>query len=439
MNPGQQRCSEGWSALSLTRWLGRGGAASASWGQAAPPRMKAIRWCVWGALFTSLSLHAGEPFVVHEWGTFTSVHASDGTLLSGLEREEHRLPNFVRSHAGFSPADKGWNRPVKNVTIKMETPVLYFYSDRERPVKVEVGFRGGSISQWYPERTGGEELPALPTNITNIAQLRGMAPVDFGKGYDGSITWDVTVLAPKSPEVINVPRSWETPQWPRARVDGANLVKGPAGSVETSRADIQAPAPVVEGFLFYRGIGNFGLPIEIKTSSDGTMRLRNTGADDISRVWVYEKSLNEEAAFHFWTGSLAAGAEQSVPLRPGMAFRWKSGFGASLILAGLTTDEASAMLATWKESYFDVPGLRVFWIVPRAFTDRILPLTITPAPDKLERVLVGRSEVLTPAFERELVDDFRKDGGARRANDRYLLAYRERVRQLGVVLPENTP
>src|SRR4051812_13574708 len=77
---------------------------------------------------------------VHEWGTFTAVHASDGTLLSGLEREEHRLPNFVRSHAGFAPSDKGWNRPVKNVTIKMETPVLYFYSERELPVQVEVGF-----------------------------------------------------------------------------------------------------------------------------------------------------------------------------------------------------------------------------------------------------------------------------------------------------------
>ena len=387
----------------------------------------------------AVSLHAAEPFVVHEWGTFTSVHASDGTLLSGLEREEHRLPNFVRSHAGFSPADKGWNRPVKNVTIKMETPVLYFYSDRERPVKVEVGFRGGSISQWYPERTDGEELPALPTNITDIAQLRGMTPVDFGKGYDGSITWDVTVLAPKSAEVINAPKSWETPQWPRARVSDANLIKGPAGFVETGRADVQATAPVVEGFLFYRGIGNFGLPLEIKTTPDGTMLLRNRGADDIQRIWVYEKSAKADAPFHFWTGSLAAGAEQSVPLRPAGSFLGKSGFGASLILAGLTSAEASAMLATWQESYFDAPGLRVFWIVPRGFTDRILPLTITPVPDKLERVLVGRSEVLTPEFEREIVEGFRTNGGARWANDRYFLAYHERARQLGVVLRENTP
>lgn len=376
---------------------------------------------------------------VHEWGTFTSVHASDGSLLSGLEREEHRLPNFVRSHAGFSPADKGWNRPVKNVTIKMETPVLYFYSDRERPVKVEVGFRGGSISQWYPERTGGEELPVLPTNITDMAQLRGMTPVDFGKGYEGSITWDVTVLAPKSPEVINAPRSWETPQWSRARVSEANFIKGPAGFVETGRADVQATAPVVEGFLFYRGIGRFEIPFNVSVTADGTMRVRNTGEEKIPFVWVYD---NQErvGGRYAWEGELAAGESRAVD-------RAKVHFGPErtqallepLKTAGLTEAEARAMLATWQESYFDAPGLRVFWIVPRAFTDRILPLSITPKPDKLERVLVGRSEVLTPAFERELVDGFRKDGGARWANDRYFLAYRERARQLGVVLSENSP
>ena len=96
---------------------------------------------------------------MHEWGTFTCVAGSDGVLLSGLEVEEHALPPFVYSHAGFAPADKGWSHPVHGVTVKMETPVLYFYSDQARSVRVDVGFRGGSISQWYPQRTGGEQAP----------------------------------------------------------------------------------------------------------------------------------------------------------------------------------------------------------------------------------------------------------------------------------------
>lgn len=39
---------------------------------------------------------------------------------------------------------------------------------------------------------------------------------------------------------------------------------------------------------------------------------------------------------------------------------------------------------------------------PREFVDGVLPLQISPTPDKIERVFVGRSEVLTPAFEKEL-------------------------------------
>lgn len=387
------------------------------------------------SLFVAASLtSARAELTVHEWGTFTAVHASDGTLLSGLEREEHRLPNFVRSHAGFSPADKGWNRPVKNVTIKMETPVLYFYAKEETPVEVDVGFKGGSISQWYPERSGGEELSPLPANITDIMQLRTMTPVDFGKGFEGSIQWRVMVLASGSTEKINAPAAWETPQWSRARVPDANWVKGPPGFVETARPDGAATAPVVEGFLFYRGLGNFALPLQIVSDDSGRITVKNRGAETIPYLLAYERTVDGRV-LTFELSRLPPGERRVLP--SGMDF--KNRFHAALTQAGLTAAEASAMLATWKESYFDAPGLRVFWIVPRAFTDRILPLTITPVPDKLERVLVGRSEVLTPAFERELVEGFRKDGGARWTNDRYFLAYRERARQLGVVLPENTP
>jgi hypothetical protein len=88
------------------------------------------------------------------------------------------------------------------------------------------------------------------------------------------------------------------------------------------------------------------------------------------------------------------------------------------------------MIATWHESYFERDGLRVFWIVPRGFTEAILPISASPQPDRLERVLVGRSEVLTPKFEAELTQAFASDGGKRWENDRYFLAYRTRVEEL---------
>jgi hypothetical protein len=356
-------------------------------------------------MLLAISAHAGGTLTVHEWGTFTSVSGSDGALLPGLEVEEESLPNFVHSFAEFSPAMKGLNHPVRNVTVKMETPVLYFYATKPLTAQVEVGFHGGSISQWYPDRVAGETLPAS---------------VDFSGGYNGSATWRVDVLAKDTTEKITAPTKDETAQWPRARVAAANRLRGPKGEVED--------------FIFYRGVGNFSLPLRVTAGEDGALTIQNTGGAVIPYVLVYLKQTGQDPLTRELF-NLAPG-KTWVPSRPGI---FKTRFHGALEEAGLSYAEAAALLATWKESYFDRPGLRVFWIVPRAFTDCILPLAITPAPDKLERVLVGRSEVLTPAFEKELADGFRADGGTRWSRDRYFLAYRERARQLGVVLPENAP
>jgi hypothetical protein len=56
------------------------------------------------------------------------------------------------------------------------------------------------------------------------------------------------------------------------------------------------------------------------------------------------------------------------------------------------------MLETWHDSWFEV-GTRVIYIDPRATVDAILPMHISPAPQKIERVFVGRVEVLSPSTE----------------------------------------
>jgi hypothetical protein len=94
------------------------------------------------------------------------------------------------------------------------------------------------------------------------------------------------------------------------------------------------------------------------------------------------------------------------------------------------------MLATWWQSYFGKPGLRIFWILPAAEVDRILPLDVAPAPRTRVRVIVGRSEVLRPEFEAQLVTAFTGTGEAAEAakwmfqNDRFGLAYAARVAAL---------
>src|SRR5579871_2933002 len=69
-------------------------------------------------------------FVAHEWGTFTSVQGGDGELLQWQPLQTAELPGFVHRCLLL----KG-----EMVTLKrMETPVIYFYPDKDMNVDVRV-------------------------------------------------------------------------------------------------------------------------------------------------------------------------------------------------------------------------------------------------------------------------------------------------------------
>ena len=67
-----------------------------------------------------------------------------------------------------------------------------------------------------------------------------------------------------------------------------------------------------------------------------------------------------------------------------------------LIEGGLYADEAEAMLNTWKHSYFEKAGLRVFYIVPREWTENFLPLRFS-VPARVNRLIVGRIDLVDGA------------------------------------------
>ena len=62
------------------------------------------------------------------------------------------------------------------------------------------------------------------------------------------------------------------------------------------------------------------------------------------------------------------------------------------------------MVRTWDDSWFRENGLRVFYVLPRPWTDGALPMTLNPTPKELVRVMVGRAEVFTPGAEQTLTD-----------------------------------
>jgi hypothetical protein len=368
-------------------------------------------------------------YTLHEWGTFTTLSTSEGKLLPGVQREEEPLPEFVQSHEGMMHhksiyVQKGWMRPLAGVTVRMETPVIYFYTKDPFDVKVNVGFKGGSISQWFPSRSGGETPPKVLRDPKTGWPLQEQNTLDFAKGYQGGITWDVKVTPAGDDAAGRVFKRGETPSWIYPRNPDSALVSTKKGETEK--------------YLFYRGVGNLTPPVTFSSSGDGRVTIENKGSGDAPGMLIYEMTPNGSARWSTLT-SLKAGASQDVNLTPQPTqMDWRAPLyadaAAMLVRAGLYRKEADAMIQTWWPSYFEHQGLRVFWIVPYAYVDEVLPLNVTPAPATTVRVMVGRSEVLTPQFEKQLAADFSEaetsGKGNRWESDRYFPAYAARVEQL---------
>ncbi len=376
-------------------------------------------------------------YVLHEWGTFTSVFGSDGRMLTGLEREEEALPAFVHAHEGMEnnldmrqAIAKGWVRPVHNVTVKMETPVIYFYTDEPFQAKVDVGFHGGSISQWYPQRSSGE----VPPPYKDTKQGRVGGEIDFSKGYTGAISWEVDVLERSAENESQAFVGLETPTWLYPRMTDANVVKSKLGEHEK--------------YLFYRGLGNFEQPIVPVFTSENQVRIENTGESTIPYALIFD--WNADGVLMKEVNAIPGGDSAEVTLEGDRLadapsylsnlFKtserpqdWRPTVYRTMVRAlvkqGLYQREADSMVRTWWKSYFEHRGCRIFWIVPNDFVEKTLPLNVSPAPAETVRVLVGRSELLKPEFERRLLsagEKFHEKFG----HDRHFLSYAARVNQL---------
>ncbi|MES2660961.1 MAG: hypothetical protein V4689_20210 [Verrucomicrobiota bacterium] len=409
-------------------------------------------------LFSTAASHAWPIYQLHEWGTFTTVSGSDGVLLTGLEREEETLPPFAHAHIGFEngqfpdmteanrifqkhgtlgiPASfKGLGkRPLSGVTVKMETPVIYFHSKEAAPIhaKVKVGFKGGTISQWYPQRSGGETLPEPAPAADPKTKPTPLSAwlLDFNKPYQGAIEWDIDILTPDQTRDAVLFKPGDNLGWLRARQPMTNAVRSANGETE--------------GYLFYRGVGRFDPGLKTTVSADETLHLENKTGGRIPYLVAFEIA-DGKLRWTEKTGGLDAGGALSIPetdlkAEPaGFCEPLYRAMKTGLANCGLTDAEARSMVETWWHSYFEAPGLRVFWVVPREATDRVLPLEVSPQPVEVVRVLVGRSEILRPRQEAQWLAASRKTGDE--ANpwtylvqaDRFGLAIQERVKALGSV------
>jgi hypothetical protein len=308
---------------------------------------------------------------VHEWGTFTSVAGADGAPAEwyalGCKSD---LPKFVNDYGyrGFKSALRG--------TVRMETPVLYFYSRRELNANVKVSFPEGLITEWYPKADykvfkkawvdGREE--ELPANLNGIDTSL--------KTLTGTIEWRNIKVEPNTSPVL--PAGNEGGRYYAAReTDSAPLTVGDQH----------------EKFLFYRGVGRFPVPLLAQVSEDGRIAVENRGGGPAPEVILFE---NRGGRLGYRrAGSSGSAMTLSSPSLDGSLPELRRDLEGVLIREGLFLKEAHAMVETWRDSWFE-EGSRLIYILPTSSVEAILPLQIDPAPVKTTRIFVGRIELITP-------------------------------------------
>ncbi len=312
--------------------------------------------------------------VAHEWGTFTSIAGRDGVAIDWRPLNgASDLPKFVYTEAskkGYrgTYGIQGKGEPVR---VRMETPVIYFYTEKEMEISVDVDFPKGKVTEWYPQ-----------ASVVNKAY----APNRHGQFHTG-ITWGTVKLLPDTKENFLREISYNH-YYPARETDAV-----PIQVCNADKTKIEQ-----EKFLFYRGVGNFDLPLTVKLSG-GKVSLNNRGQAEIKNLIVFENR-GGKIGFNF-VSNLSHETTVDRPATNQTLDAVLLELERTLVAEGLYVKEAKAMIKSWRDSWFE-EGLRVFYVLPRAKTDEILPLTIEPKPEEVVRVLVGRAEIITPEMEKDV-------------------------------------
>lgn len=297
-----------------------------------------------------------EGNVVHEWGTFTMVIDSDGKQLEWFRPLlTEPLPAFVHTAGRVKTS-------VLDYSVRMETPVLYFHTQQSYVASVAVAFGkdiDGQLTEWFPQAdtTEGLRWPRVEIDPGD----HGPFPLELGGDH-----------------------------YYAARGTRAAGIRVPVeGGVER------------EHFLFYRGLANFSLPLRV-VQSGSEVQITNEGDAAHSHAFWYER--RGERATLIDLGALAPGSvvpldRSKCELSPRVSI---ASLEEALVLDGLYRDEARAMIETWRKRWFG-EGSRLLFTLPRQRIDALLPLTITPTPDRIERVFVGRYEIVTPELHDEIL------------------------------------
>jgi hypothetical protein len=319
----------------------------------------------------TLGAQDGSSLTVHEWGTFTSIAGEDGQAIEWRPLTgPSDLPCFVTTlNPNSIKVNLQGGIPGLKALVRMETPVLYFYSPSAMTARVSVTFPQGLFSEWYPQATVG------------------MAQRGNTRQWQWQIKWSDVQIAPGANEVF--PTEPGESHYYAAR--------------DTDAAPVTV-ASQQEKFLFYRGIATFTPPITATIARDGNISIVQKTGDPIDTFVLFE---HRRGRFGYRIAS-AKGGELRIarPALTGSLESLRDDLRDVLTKRGLYPREAAAMVETWKDSWFE-EGTRLFYLLPQSNVDAVLPLDIEPKPAEVMRVFVGRMELVTPEIESEVAEAIR--------------------------------
>jgi hypothetical protein len=289
---------------------------------------------------------------------------------------------------------KGVPRVHRDVTMRLETPVIYFHlppgQTEVLKVDVRVRFRGGWLTEYYPNAK--VDAPGVDEGRFQFGQIT--------PGTIGSLEWLGLTVGGSAELPETDSHVWLAPR-------------------QVEAAPVQGSDGDGEQYLFYRGVGHLDSPLRVSRDESGdTLKIteqfqqkffdRLVRRDDPLETTLWLAHIREDGAVAWRSlGTRELSLEPDRLLTTTPATFDESDYSRknldtlhenmhrALVADGLFADEASALLSTWEQGYFKSAGLRLFFLLPQEWTDVVLPLDIS-VPADVTRTMVGRVEIITP-------------------------------------------
>ena len=349
-------------------------------------------------LMMGAKLVYGQSLEVHEWGTFTVVQNDQGETLVGVNTDDEPLPSFVyKKYFGINNEEKqtaGFSKSLpryinRKMRMRLETPVVYFYPKENMAGKAfdfQAEFMNGVISEVYPKTFDiQKEGPRLESPLSQ------------------AIWKNITITKSEKFPVT------DNPVWLEPRKVNAKPVQ----------VDEE-----VEKYLFYRGLGENDIPLHVVTNretkkieifSEEKKSLVEEPKYSIENLWyvnvdsqgkiIYKKLSGFTVDSNLRTKKIDFSSEFTKDEKKNDYQSLISSMKDALVKEGLFVEEASAMLKTWEHAYFKQTGSRIFYMVPRLWVDKNLPIKVS-VDSKIERAMIGRIEIISD-FQFNLLNELK--------------------------------